>query len=410
VRRGRTIAKKVLILAGDTDGNLGDLAIVTATCDHLRALDPKVEIALLTSHAERDRKQLGIIPLKRGWRGLPDLIRWARSADLVICGGGGLFQDDDSLLKMPYWAVRLCILRLFARRIAGLSIGAGPLRNPLSRFFAGLALRTLSPISVRDHLASAVLRPLTRKPIALVPDPAFLLRASPDRDAWKVLDDAGVPRDRPLIGVALRRWFHTDSNLIPHTYAVRLGLDRNRGGHLMEKFCDSMAAVLNDVIAETNAHVLFMPTYNVSHEDDEAVCADVACRLEPDNYTILDLEDPRLYKAVTGRVSVMLCGRMHAAILAAGQRTAIVGLSYNQKFFGMFSLIGQDNRCMSITHFVRHRPVGVLSAMLRESMFRPDLAPDTTLLERATELYIDKLVRAPAETGAVYAEPQTQQY
>ena len=314
------------MLAGDTDGNLGDLAIVTATCACLRHNHPDVEISLVTSNPDRDRSSLGIIPIRRGFRGLPALLAAARNADLVICGGGGLFQDDDSLAKMPYWALRLSISRMFSRRIAGLSIGAGPLDHGISRFFARLALRTLEPISVRDALAASTLSPLTNKSVEIVPDPAFLLEPARQETARQTLSDAGVPLDcTPLIGVAVRRWFHTRSNVIPHKYAVRLGLDRRRGRREMSAFINNVAASLDRVAEQTGAHIVFMPTYNVGHENDLGVCEAISIAMESRRHSILMLDDPTLYKTVTGLLSVMLCGRMHPAILAAGQGTPVVG-------------------------------------------------------------------------------------
>ncbi len=163
---------KVLILAGDTDGNLGDLAILTATFEQLRVSQPEIRISIVSAKPQRDRERLDALPLRRGWRGLPSVIGAARNADLVICGGGGLFQDDDSLIKMPYWAIRLLLVRILSGPIAGLSIGAGPLDHPISRLFARLALQQLRPISVRDPLAKSVLAPLTRKRIEVAERPA----------------------------------------------------------------------------------------------------------------------------------------------------------------------------------------------------------------------------------------------
>ena len=166
-------APKILILAGDTDGNLGDLAILTAVCRQLRLALDAPEICILSSRPRRDRKRLGVVTLRRGISGIPSVISAARKADLVICGGGGLFQDDDSLVKMPYWAFRLSFLRLFSKRIAGLSIGAGPLNYPVSRYAAGVALRTLETVSVRDELAKATLSNLTTNNVTIVPDPGI---------------------------------------------------------------------------------------------------------------------------------------------------------------------------------------------------------------------------------------------
>jgi polysaccharide pyruvyl transferase WcaK-like protein len=384
----------ILLLAGDTDDNLGDLAIVTAVCAALRAVDPGLAISLASTRPERDRAHLAAATIPRRWRGLSKLARAARNADLIICGGGGLLQDDDSLLKVPYWGLRLAALRLLNGRIAGLAIGAGPLDHAVSRVFARLALTTMQSVSVRDPLAKAVLDPLTRKPVELVPDPAFLLEPAEPCAARTALEGAGMPLDgKPLIGVALRRLFHLRSNLVPHKYAVRLGLGRKRGTRQMSVLTEDIASLLDELVAAKNAHVVFMPTYNVRHENDLDVCKAVAARMRTDAHTILQLDDPKLYKAVTGLLTVMLCGRMHAAILAAGLGTPIVGLAYNPKFQGTFSMFGQRDRCISAADFVQYRQRDRLFAMLAEAIDAPDdFRPDTTELAAATRLFIHDLL------------------
>src|SRR5690606_24102575 len=184
-------------------------------------------------------------------------------------------------LKMPYWAFRLFVVRLLTTRIAGLSIGAGPLAHPLSRFACRLALITLDPVTVRDGLAQATLQPLTRKPVDVVPVPAFMLRAAPASAATRLLIEAGVPLNKPIVGVAVRRWFHMQSNVIPHRYVSRLGFGRGRGEASMTTFRERMVTTLSTLCSETGAHVLFLPTYNVLHEDDAAVCDVIGLALPP---------------------------------------------------------------------------------------------------------------------------------
>lgn len=391
----------VLILAGDTDGNLGDLSIITAVCETLREVAAGSEICLPSTMTERDRKGLGVVPIPRGIRGLPKLARAARAADLVVCGGGGLFQDDDSLLKMPYWALRLAAVRLLNDRIAGLSIGAGPLHHAISRAFARLALKTMQPVSVRDPLAQSVLQPLTRKPVELVPDPAFLLEPAEPDAARNALENAGVPLEgRPLVGVAPRRLFHLRSNLIPHKYASQLGLGRKRGASQMSAFTDDVASLLGELADAKNAHAVFMPTYNVRHENDLDVCEAVAAKMRTKDYSILQLDDAKLYKAVTGLLAVMLCGRMHAAILAAGMGTPIVGLAYNPKFQGTFTLLGQRERCIAAADFVTYRQRNRALAMLAEAIDTPEsFRPDTTELADATRLFIRNLLSRSSTGG-----------
>lgn len=388
------MTKKVLILAGDSDGNLGDLAIVTATCAMLRRLDPEVQITIPSGCPHRDKENLGVRAIPRGWRGFYALTRAARDADLVICGGGGLFQDDDSLVKMPYWALRLAYLRAISKPIYGLSIGAGPLDYTISRIFARFALRQLDQISVRDHFAQSSLAPLTQKNVEIAPDPAFSLKTAPEIDAQAVLMKSDIPvDDTPLIGVTVRRWFHKSSSVIPYKYAANLGLHKNRGKAEMLKLSRLAATALDEAVEKVQGHVVFLPTYNVGHEADIDVCRDIASKMTSGSKTVLRLEDPCLYKAVTGLLSVLLCGRMHPAILAAAQRTPIVGLAYNPKFLGMFSLIDQDVHCMSIDDFVKKDSwkdlADILLAAIREpSKFRPDISG----IEGITQRFVEKIV------------------
>ena len=91
--------------------------------------------------------------IPRGAAGVPALLRAAPPPDLVLIAGGGLFQDDDSRAKMPYWAARIGLLRTFNARVSALSIGAGPLTHPESRLSARIACASLDRISVRDRFA-----------------------------------------------------------------------------------------------------------------------------------------------------------------------------------------------------------------------------------------------------------------
>ncbi len=195
------------------------------------------------------------------------------------------------------------------------------------------------------------------------------------------------------MGVAVRRWFHKRSSLIPYKFAAKLGLQKNRGHRKMSAFVELAAAALDEVAERTNAHMVLMPTYNVEHEADIEVCRAIASHMKTGKSTILQLEDPGLYKSVTGLLSVMLCGRMHAAILAAGQGTPIVGLAYNPKFFGMFSLVEQEDRCVSIDDFVQNALRQELAEMLVAAIREPEkFRPKTSEVESRARQFIEQLV------------------
>ena len=187
---------RVLILSGDFEENLGDAAILAGTCRSLEALRPGVEISVAARDARRVPREPAVRSVPRGLAGLPALAGAARRTDLILCGGGGLFQDDDSLVKMPYWALRVAFARLLCPRVVGWSLGVGPLRARVSRWLARLCFACMESISVRDAEARALAQSLTSRPVQLVPDPALLLAPAPDARVEGWLSEQCVPLGR----------------------------------------------------------------------------------------------------------------------------------------------------------------------------------------------------------------------
>src|SRR5262245_23582676 len=131
-----------LIVGGDSDYNLGDAAILAALCHCFARSPARTSITItsgisgpVTSTFAADGGIAGAIStalpgvvtrIARGWR---EILACAREQNLIVVGGGGLFQDDDSRVKMPYWTARVAALRLANRNVVGHCVGAGPLRH-----------------------------------------------------------------------------------------------------------------------------------------------------------------------------------------------------------------------------------------------------------------------------------------
>lgn len=359
--------KRIVITGGDADGNLGDRAILQAMCQELRSLDPDLVISAV---AEKETAAAaGVECIARGLRGLPRLISAAFRADVVLCGGGGLFQDDDSLVKMPYWAARVALLRICCPRIVGYSLGVGPLTAASSRAAARIAFFLMSDISVRDPIARKTAQTLTHKPVAVVPDPAPVLRPASADEATALLDAHGVPLDgRPIVGVTVRRWFPPKPRLIPNKISSRLGVTDRARNESSSVMCTLLADVLDRVVSETNAFVLFLPTYNVPHEGDDRLCREISEKMSSGQSAILCIDDVGLYMAVCDRLDAMIGGRMHPTLLAASVGTPVVGLSYNPKFQGAFSMHGMSDRLMDIGDFVLGEKVDELHRLVKATL------------------------------------------
>ncbi len=338
---------RILVLAGDADGNLGDQAIREATVRAINCLRPQAEITLSSRRpAEVRGNNLHLLP--RGPRALPGLLAAMRRADLVLVGGGGLFQDDDSLVKMPYWGALTVLARLGGGRVAGYALGMGPLDAWSSRLVARVALAAMARVTVRDRLAAALAAALGSREPEVLPDPALLLTPASRQQAQAVLEEAGVPRDgRPLIGVACRRWWPLRRRIIPRKLAWTLGLPQPRDGRGEMRFTVRFAELLRRLAEARDAFVVFLPSYNVSHEGDAVFAREIAACMPGIPHAHLGVADARLYAALCREVDFLLAGRMHPAILATAVGTPAFGLAYNPKFAGFFELIGHPERMIA---------------------------------------------------------------
>lgn len=373
MRRGvSTPHPRILLLGGDSDFNLGDTAILHAICQCLHAANPRVQISITSKLRDNTARPPGVVRIiHRGTLGLTAYLGAARRQDLIIIGGGGLFQDDDSRLKMPYWGVVVGSLRLVNNNLAALSLGAGPLKHWESRHLARWIGRSLKSVSVRDQFARHWLEPCVGRPIDLVPDPAFMLSPAPLEAGRQWIESTGLSVARPIIGVALRRWFHALGGVVPHMLRSRAGFGCEAGSRELDSLLDQVAEALRDIAGSMDAQVLLMPTYNVSHEADEIVCQRLADRLPSLAVRLARISDPALYKSVAGHLRLMISARMHPLILAASMNVPIVGLAYNGKFEGLFDLLGIPRRLVwmneSRNQSVHARIVELAAEALRDS-------------------------------------------
>ena len=91
-----------------------------------------------------------------------------------------------------------------------------------------------------------------------------------------------------------------------------------------------------------------MPSYRRAHEGDAQACEALAANLDGVRTATALIDDPALYKAVAGRLSLMISARMHPLIFAASMGVPVVGLSYNDKFEGVCQLLGLPNQLVDL--------------------------------------------------------------
>jgi polysaccharide pyruvyl transferase WcaK-like protein len=206
----------------------------------------------------------------------------------------------------------------------------------------------LASLSVRDRFAQEALAPCTARPVEVVPDPAFMLEATPPGTAREYLRRLGIGDGRPVIAATVRRWYHARGGFVPNGVRSRFGIEPKRDQKRFDDMLCVVARSLDLLRRRLDADVLLLPGYNAGHEADDMACEALRRRLDGGKAYVARVLDPMLYKALLGQASLVISARMHPLILAAGMGVPFVGLSYNGKFDGLYDQLGLSARSLPL--------------------------------------------------------------
>ena len=217
--------KRIVISGYYGFGNTGDEAVLAGMLATLRRLRIEAEVTVLSADPDRTvREHPGVRSVQR-YR-LAELVKVMRRADLVISGGGSLFQDVTSAISPHYYLFVLRLARLLRRRTMIYAQGVGPLVRDGVRRAVARAMNRTDLITVRDPDSKSLLEEIgVTKPIHLSADPSFVLE--PDvREADRLLAERGLSR-AALMGVSLRPWSGSGEWLAEAAEGVRLAAGRS---------------------------------------------------------------------------------------------------------------------------------------------------------------------------------------
>jgi len=197
-------------------GNTGD-EVILAGIHHALGTVLREDLQL---HVTSGGGPLDVPAVPVPWQDVEAIRRAVSQADLVVVGGGGLFQDywgvDRATLGTPrhhsvtFYAWPLLLAAEYGVPSLVWAVGVGPLTSHEGRSLVREALAAASWVSVRDRASAALLSELgLPAPVEVVPDAAW---AAPPRhwDRAAVLAEMGLPASHRLVAVALRRWPHEE--------------------------------------------------------------------------------------------------------------------------------------------------------------------------------------------------------
>ncbi|MBU0577550.1 polysaccharide pyruvyl transferase family protein [Patescibacteria group bacterium] len=201
--------------------NIGDDAILAAILKNLSGH----KITVFSSDPQGTNRQFGVksVPLfPLGIRscfkyGFHNSIKALKDVDVVIFGGGGLFQDNY-LYACFLWAWQIFWVRFLNKPLFIYGTGVGPLKSWLGKRLTKWAYSQADFITVRDHFSYDLLKKIlsfrvspakrdesrNEQNICTTADPAFVYRTP------EIIKD----RTKNLFIISLRPWLQYNSKII----------------------------------------------------------------------------------------------------------------------------------------------------------------------------------------------------
>lgn len=291
--------KKVLISGYYGYGNLGDDTILQTIC---QKYGTDCDLTVLSKHPQQTAKKYGITAIQRFdlWK----IHKAMGQMKLLLSGGGSLLQDRTSTRSLLYY---LAVIHMALKRNVPVMVyanGIGPIRGEKNRKKTVETLEKVSAITLRDEDSRIELKNmgLRRSDVQVTADPVFAMEPVSRVQAEAVLQMAGIPRDRPLLGISLRA--------VSHNAAQKL------------------AALLDGVCEDSGCTPVFLC---MQTSVDAPAAREVMAQMRTKSFLLPETVSAQEMMGAIGAMKAVISMRLHTLIFAAAAGTPVLGFDYDPK-------------------------------------------------------------------------------
>jgi len=375
--------KKIVLFGLFGQQNLGNECTLQAMLYHVRKSIPDAEISCICTGPEDTRSRHGIPAFEMypasdqggqdGKNFLPRFLlkitAWAwrevqhgvrafktlRGSDLVIVPGTGLLVDHTTGFRgYPYYIFKWAIIAKLCRcKFLIVSIGAGPISHPLSKFFIKTALSLADYRSYRDTFSKVYIESIgfVRSDDPIYPDLAFSLPENTIHEGRR------SDTSRTVVGVGLIDYFGQGSK---HGWAGRdVYCDYiNKTGAFITWLLDNNYRV-RLVIGDIGCDMTAIKDVLEFIEKRGGSCGDVQIIHEP----IISVEELLTQLA---RTDIVVSPRFHNIILALMLKKRVISLSYNEKFESLMLDFGLERYCQRLDELDVNGLIELLTSLERD--------------------------------------------
>ncbi|HNG18317.1 MAG TPA: polysaccharide pyruvyl transferase CsaB [Candidatus Obscuribacter sp.] len=288
--------------------NLGDEAILEELVRELKSLWPAKDIVILSQNPESTAARFGVRAQNR-WK-LSEIAALLRHCKLFISGGGGLFQDSESVKSVIYYGGLISLATLCGAPTLIYAQGLGPLKSALGKALTRFSLVQPKQISVRDETSLNLLKEWGLANVSQrTGDPVWLLpRAELEQDLMEPIENCKRSGDK-LVGLSLRD-----------------------GGGFSLRHIESLAIAMHK---QLSPQYRLMPLPLQANQDEmpleqfQAIWLELGGKLVKPN--LLKIEKPSQWLSLIANLDLLVGMRLHSLIMALSSQVPVVGISYDPK-------------------------------------------------------------------------------
>ena len=307
--------------------NAGDEALLAAITSSLLRLQPEAEFVVFSGNPDKTSSLHGFPAVYH--KNPLAVIHELRGSELLISGGGSIFQDITSPFSLPYYISVVVLAKLLRKPVIFYAQGVGPINRSFSKLLMRLVANRVDLITLRDSASSRFLfeMGITAPPMLVTADPVFSLEPEAnDQTRIRILLASHGTGRQPLIGVAVRKW------------------------RALDGYQQVLAEVL-DELAQRGYQIIFVP---MSYPDDVAESRRVAGLMNHDAIVLDQHITSQEHLALIAHLDLMIAMRLHALIFAANRGIPFAGISYDPKVDAFLGSFGQKPLPLEFSAMKQH--------------------------------------------------------
>lgn len=313
--------KNVLISGYYGFNNTGDEAMIETMSTLLAKRD--YGLIVLSSNPERTKELYNVQSYDR--YKFAEVMKAIKKADMVVSGGGTLFQDITSRKSIWYYLGIVRLAQLMGKKVCVAYQGMGPLNTKLYRKMTRRILnkKSVKLVALRDEHAMQFAKELgiNEDKLSFSSDMIFMMKPPAKERCMKILKDNvhNYKEGQKLIGFSIREWKDKD----------RTDLFAELADRLVEKY--DARIVFFPFHKPKDAEISKIVMHKMKHED--------ASVLMPNRYL------PSEILGTMGLMDVNIGVRLHSLVFSAVMNVPTVGISYDPKIDGFLELINMTPVC-----------------------------------------------------------------